>query len=139
MVQNTVRTRTLRQGRIRPSLLAAVCLLFLLLSAPAAGPKAKAEETFPYDAIRDALTGTLNEEAGEFSAAAFTILGSEKAGSQPRTVLPCTGGCIRSWVRFVPNTVIALSSALSVRLLRSSVSMEGAIRRLYASEIASSR
>ncbi len=82
MVQNIVRTRTLRQSRIRPFLLAAVCLLFLLLSVPTAGPEAKAEETFPYDAIRDALTGTLNEEAGEFSAAAFTILGSEEAGDQ---------------------------------------------------------
>ena len=55
MVQNIVRTRTSRQGRIRPLLLAAVCLLFLLLLVPAAGPEAKAEETFPYDAIHDAL------------------------------------------------------------------------------------
>ena len=60
-----------------------------------------------------------------------------KAGSHPSTTLPVTGGCIRSCVRFLPNTFIASSSAASVRLDLISLSIEGAISLLYASSIVS--
>ena len=60
-----------------------------------------------------------------------------KAGSQPSTTLPATGGCIKSCVRFFPNTLMASSSAFSVRLDLISLSIEGAISLLYASSIVS--
>ena len=40
------------------------------------------------------------------------------------------GGCISNWVRFFPNTLMALSSACSVSWFLKSRSTEGAIRRL---------
>ena len=51
------------------------------------------------------------------------------AGSQPSTTRPATGGCIRSCFKFLPNTLMAPASAVSVRELRISRSMAGAIRR----------
>ena len=60
------------------------------------------------------------------------------AGSHPKTVLPSIGGCMRSCVKFFPKTVMAPSCAFSVISLRISLSMDGAMSRLYASSIASS-
>ena len=61
-----------------------------------------------------------------------------KAGSHPRTVFPAIGGCMRSCSRFLPKTVMALSSAFSVSSFLISRSMAGAIRRSYASFVISS-
>ena len=52
------------------------------------------------------------------------------AGSQPNTTFPAIGGCMRSCSKFLPNTRIAPSCALSVSSLRISRSTEGAIKRL---------
>ena len=59
------------------------------------------------------------------------------AGSQPSTVLPSIGGCKSNCSRFFPNTLIAPSSAVSVRLLLISLSIAGAISLEYASAITS--
>ena len=55
------------------------------------------------------------------------------AGSQPSTTLPAIGGCKRSCSRFLPNTLIAPSCAVSVSVLLISLSMAGAISLSYAS------
>ena len=57
------------------------------------------------------------------------------AGSQPSTTFPAIGGCNKSCSKFLPNTLIAPSSAFSVRLLRISRSIAGAISLSYASAI----
>ena len=49
---------------------------------------------------------------------------------------PLTGGCIRRGRRLSANCPIAPSQAVSVSAARTSRSMEGAIRRSYASSVA---
>ena len=51
------------------------------------------------------------------------------AGSQPKTTFPAIGGCNSSCSKFLPKTLIAPSSAFSVRSLRISLSIAGAIKR----------
>ena len=60
-----------------------------------------------------------------------------KAGSQPNTVFPAIGGCIRSCFKFWPNTEIAPSSAFSVKEFLISLSMAGFINLVKPSSIAS--
>ena len=60
-------------------------------------------------------------------------------GSHPSTTFPAIGGCKRSCSRFLPNTLIAPSSAVSVRVFLISLSMAGAISLSYASAIHSLR
>ena len=52
--------------------------------------------------------------------------------------MPAIGGCMRSWVRFFPKTPMASSWALAVSSFLRSFSIDGAMRRLYASRAASS-
>ena len=60
------------------------------------------------------------------------------AGSQPRTVLPPIGGCMRSCSRLLANIFIAPSCAPIVSSFLISVSIDGAMSLLYASAAASS-
>ena len=82
MDQYIVSTRAFRAGLTRLYFRTVFCLAALILLILPALPGARAENSFPYEGIRDALTGTLNEDMGEFSAAAYTILTSETAGGQ---------------------------------------------------------